>query len=212
MRTAVARGKGSRYDFSEASSLGRVDQRAQVIALAKQGLIDEWLSWSEAEQTLWEFTTCQRSDGSLYGSRGKCHQGKEVSKDQAALQRKSNARRKSGRYGGTLKQRVARDATANHLGAQHRELEKKHRAAKRRFDKAADELEKDRWNATKRDNYKKAERESNAAFTAAERAKARLKRRLREIEREHAAQNTKAPSRKKLPDFPANWSTGNQLV
>ena len=166
-----------------------------------------------SESTL-DFTTCARSDGSLYGTAGKCRKGKEVSEDAAALQRAANSRRKSGRYGGTLKQRVARDATANHLGAQHRELEKKHRAAKRRFDKAADELDDDRWNGTKRDNYKKAERESNAAFTAAERAKARLKRRLRELNEEHAAQN-RGTSRKrgvKLPDVP-EWAnqTGKQL-
>ena len=165
-------------------------------------------------ESILDFTTCARSDGSLYGTAGKCRTGKEVSEDQAALQRAANARRKSGRYSGTLKQRVARDATANHLGAQHRELEKKHRAAKRRFDKAADELENDRWNAMKRDIYKKAERESNAVFTAAERAKARLKRRIRELTEEHAAQNRGASRKRgvKLPDVP-EWAneTGKQL-
>ena len=211
VRTAVALGRGSRYDFSEVSSLGRVDRRAQVITLAKQGLINEWLSWSEAEQTLWEFTTCQRSDGSLYGSRGKCRQGKEVSKDQAALQRAANRKRKSGRYGGSLKKRLGSDPEVQHLERQHKGLEKKRRAAQSSLKKAAEALESDRWNAARRDEYRAAQQAANAAYTAAERVRTALERRVREIERLHQSQNRRAAGRpsRDVPEW-AN-ETGKQL-
>ncbi len=182
-------------DFSEVSALGNFDKDAQTKALAKQALLLEFASFTEMEKAVLDFTVCQRSNGSLYGTSGKCRKGKEVSEDQAALQRAANRKRKTGRYGGTLKKRLANDATHQHLSKQARELGVKRDKAQRALKRAAETLEGDRWNARKRDAYKRAEQSANAAFTAAERARSALNRRERELSREHLAQNLAARPR-----------------
>ena len=180
-----------------------------------------WVTGSpEWEQEAWaysegnyDFTVCQRKDGSLYGTGGKCRKGTEVSEDQAALQRASNRKRKTGRYGGSLKQRLAKDPEIQHLARQHRKLEKVREKTKGELKRAAEELEQDRWNATKRESYRKAEQRANAAYTAAERSRSDLKRREREIRRQHLEQNRPAlPKQKGLPDYPPDWPTGRRLI
>ena len=42
-------------------------------------------NFSESAQNLWDFTRCQRSDGSYYGTRGKCRSGTEVGAKLAKL-------------------------------------------------------------------------------------------------------------------------------
>ena len=195
LHEAVRSSLATSSDFSEVSALGNFDRDAQAQALAKQAILIELANFTETERAILDFTVCQRSNGSLYGTAGKCRKGKEVSEDQAALQRAVNRKRKTGRYGGTLKKRLANDATHQHLTKQARELGVKRDKAQRTLKRSAEELEGDRWNARKRDAFKRAEQAANAAFTAAERARSALKRRERELSREHQAQNVAARSR-----------------
>lgn len=208
VKKAVAQGAKVGDNYSEYT--GGFDPRAALLARAKQAVLLEFSSFTEEEK--WEFTVCQRKNGTLYGTAGKCRKGSQVSEDQAALLRAANRKRATGRYGGSLKQRLANDPEIQHLDRQLRKLEKRREGTRAELKKAADELEQDRWNTAKRENYRKAEQAANSAFTAAERLRSERKRRERELRRQHEDQNTKAPSRKKGPDFPANWPTGRQLT
>ncbi len=195
LHQAVRSSLATSSDFSEVSALGNFDRDAQTQALAKQAILSELANFTETEKAILDFTVCQRSNGSLYGTAGKCRNGKEVSEDQAALQRAANRKRKTGRYGGSLKTRLANDVTHQHLSKQACELGVKRDKAQRALKRAAEELEGDRWNARKRNAYKRAEQSANAAYTAAEQARSALKRRERELSREHQAQNLAAKPR-----------------
>jgi hypothetical protein len=208
VKKAVAQGAEVEANYSEFT--GGFNQRAALMARAKQALLLEFASFTEDEK--WEFTTCQRTDGSLYGTGGKCRKGTEVSEDQAALQRAANRKRATGRYGGSLKRRLAEDPEIQHLARQHRKLEKAREKTKGELKRAADELKQDRWNTNKREAYRRAEQRANTAYTAAERCRSELKRREREIRRQHEERNRPALARQKdLPDFPPDWPTGRQL-
>lgn len=208
VRTALKGGVKIENNYSEC--IGGFDPRAVLLARAKQALLIEFSSFTEEEK--WEFTICQRQNGTLYGTSGKCRKGSEVSDDQAALLRAANRKRATGRYGGSIKQRLASDPEVQHLGRQLKKLEKRREGTRADLKQAADELDQDRLNTTKRESYRKAEQAANAAFTAAERVRTELKRRERQVRRQHDEQNSNAPSRTKGPDFPKGWPTGRQLV
>ncbi len=207
VRTALKRGVKIENNYSE--HIGGFDPRAVLLARAKQALLIEFSSFTEEEK--WEFTICQRQNGTLYGTSGECRKGSEVSDDQAALLRAANRKRATGRYGGSLKQRLASDPEVQHLGRQLEKLEKRREGTRADLKKAADELDQDRWNTTKRESYGKAEQAANAAYTVAERVRMALGRRLREIERLHQTQNRRAagPPTRDVPEW-AN-QTGQQL-
>jgi hypothetical protein len=93
--------RGAKVEINYSEHIGGFDPRAVLLARAKQALLIEFASFTEKEK--WEFTVCQRQNGTLYGTSGKCRKGSEVSDDQAALLRAANRKRATGRYGGSLK-------------------------------------------------------------------------------------------------------------
>ena len=126
-------------------------------------------------------------------------------------QRTSNRKGRSGRYGDSLRERLGGDPEVQNLERQYKGLEKKRREARSSLKKAAEALERDRWNTARRDEYRAAQKDANAAYTAAERVRTALERRVREIERLQQSQNRRAagkPSRE-VPEW-AN-ETGKQL-
>ena len=160
-------------------------------------------SFAEGEEETLDFATCQRPDGSMYGTAGTCRKGSQVSDDQAALQRAMNRKRKTGRVGGTLKKKLQNDEEHQHLSKLHKKLEKNTESARANLKKTSEALESDRWNPEKKAAYKKAQQEANAALTASEKARSDLKRRERDIARQHLEQNQAARGKptKDRPDW-----------
>jgi len=88
-----------RGDISEAQELKELgDVRRESFGLSfSEGASEEYPFIEEALETLlnsYEFTRCQRPDGSFYGTRGKCRKGAEAGKVEKAEAKPKKTKRK----------------------------------------------------------------------------------------------------------------------
>lgn len=154
----------------------------------EEELDDLITSYAEGDGS-WDFSRCQRPNGSVYGTRGQCRQGKAISDDEGELLKHAKRRAARGTYGGSLKQRLKQDPEFQQLHAVHKDLEKDAKKKQKAFGKTVDALGADRGNPEKKSAYHQAQNEMNQAFTKERRAKASLVSRLREVERQHQMDN-----------------------
>ena len=152
---------------------------------------------------LFDFARCQRDNGTVYGTRGACKKGTPITDDQAELLKASNRKRGRGTYGGSLKEKLKRDEKFVRAATEFKKLESETNKAREMAKKATTDLESDLGNAEKRSKYKTAQETLNRAYSKSEEARFEMKKRQKEIQKEHDSLNI-GGSKPPLPDLLAN--------